>query len=368
MVRTGTGEEGDVVTRNGPRLREAVDRALELGETGIAVAAYAHGRLLCAGWGGTADPAHAVHGHEGAGIIEEVGSAVTGLVVGQRVAVTCRRPCMRCAACARGLYTACATGMDDPAAPFSRNGRPVRSFARSSSPAEHVVIDELQAHPIGDDLDMAGAALVGCAVSTGVGMVRNLARLKPGQSVAVFGIGGIGINSIQAARLGGAGRIVAVDINPAKEDLARRFGADAFVAVDPKADAAETAEHLLRAIGRHVDVVVEATGQPTMIRAGLSILEIGGTPAQAGIPTRVPDASFGITDLMMRHLSIRGALNGATNPFTDPQVLVQAAQRGDLELASQVTHRFPLEEYDAAFEALKGGSALRVVIEVGSAD
>ncbi|MFB7328456.1 zinc-binding dehydrogenase [Streptomyces sp. NPDC056190] len=313
------------------------------------------------------DPRPTVRGHEAAGIVEEVGSAVTGLEVGQRVAVTCQRPCMRCAACARGLYTACPTGMDDPAAPFSRGGRPVRSFARSSSLAEHIVVDELQAHPIGDDLGMAGAALIGCAVSTGVGMVRNLAQLKPGQSVAVFGVGGIGINSIQAARLGGAGRVIAADINPAKEDLARRFGADAFVAVDPQAGAAETAEHILSAIGCHVDVVVEATGQPTMIRAGLSILEIGGTLAQVGIPTRVTDGTFGITDLMMRHLSIRGALNGATNPFTDPQVLVQAAQRGDLELASQVTHRFPLEEYDAAFDALKSGAALRVVVEVGSA-
>lgn len=310
------------------------------------------------------DPRPTVRGHEAAGIIKEVGAEVTGLAVGQRVAVTCQRPCMSCAACEQGLYTACPTGMDDPEAPFRRGGREVRSFARSSSLAEQIVVDELQVHPIDDGTSLAGAALLGCAVSTGAGMARNVAGLRPGQSVAVFGVGGIGINSIQAARSIGASRIVAVDVNPGKEGLARDFGATDFVRVDPGASAEETAALFLEGAGGPVDAVIEATGFPGMIATGLRVLAIGGTLAQVGIPAHGGEASFDVTDLMMRHLTIRGALNGATDPFTDPAEFVAAAERGDLELDEQITHRFPLERYEEAFAALKSGEALRVVVDV----
>lgn len=139
--------------------------------------------------------------------------------------------------------------MEHPEAPFTHRGRPVRSYARSSSLAQETVVDELQVHPIADEVGLEGAALIGCAVSTGFGMVRNVAKLQPGQCVAVIGVGGIGINSIQAARLAGARKIVAIDINSAKDDPARKFGADDFLAVPPGAAPDQTAELAIERAG-----------------------------------------------------------------------------------------------------------------------
>lgn len=113
-----------------------------------------------------------------------------------------------------------------------------------------------------------------------------------------------------------------------------------------------------------MDAVIEGTGHPDMISAAIRMLDQGGTRAQVDMPASTASASFGINDLMMRHISIVGALNGATNPFVDPQALVQAAGRGDINLADQVTHRFPLEQYEEAFATRKSGDALRVVVDM----
>ncbi|QSZ55584.1 alcohol dehydrogenase catalytic domain-containing protein [Paenarthrobacter ureafaciens] len=173
-----------------------------------------------------------VLGHEAAGVIEAVGSAVDGLEIGQMVAVTCPVPCNNCDACSRGLYTACASSFGFGEAPFSRDGLPILALARVSSLAEFITVDQFQVHPVAS-LSAPAAALVGCAVSTGYGMTRNVVELKTGETIMVFGVGGIGINSIQTARLIGARRIIAVDINEEKEAVARKFGADEFIAIKP---------------------------------------------------------------------------------------------------------------------------------------
>jgi Zn-dependent alcohol dehydrogenase len=308
-------------------------------------------------------PDPAVLGHEAAGVVQAVGSEVTSVAVGQQVAVTCQRPCLRCGDCARGRYSACLTSMDDPTPPFSWRGRPVRSIARSSSLATEIVVDELQVHPIAS-IGPAAAALVGCAVSTGYGTVRNVAKVAAGESVAVIGVGGIGINSVQTARLLGARHIVAVDVNPAKADLAKQFGADLFVHVEPGMSAEQMAARLQEQIRGPVDAVIECTGQSSVIAASLAVLDRGGRLALVGIPTRTPTAEFDVMDVMSRHITISGALNGACDPFTDMQNIVQLVEQGRLDLESQVSHRFPLSEVDAAIDALRGGDVLRVVVDV----
>lgn len=308
-------------------------------------------------------PHPAVMGHEAAGVVRAVGSEVTGVVVGQQVAITCQRPCLRCAACARGLYSACTTSMDDPHPPFIWRGEPVRSIARSSSLASEIVVDELQVHPL-SAVGPAAAALIGCAVSTGYGMVRNVARLQTGESVAVVGVGGIGINSIQTAKLLNAKQVVAIDVNPEKAALAAKFGADVFLCVDPSSTAEQIADHLLKQMGGPVDVVVEGTGQPGMITASLAVLNKGGRLALVGIPTGSTQAEFNVMDVMARHITIAGALNGACSPFIDMQDIVRLVEQGCFDLESQVTHRFPLSQYQEAIAALRGGKTLRVVIDV----
>ena len=309
------------------------------------------------------DPTPVVMGHEAAGIVESIGSEVTSVSVGDHVAVTCQRPCLRCENCARKRYSACLSSMADAIPPFTWRDQPVRSSARSSSLASEIVVDEMQAHPI-SAVEPAAAALIGCAVSTGYGMVRNVAKLQAGESVAVIGVGGIGINSIQTARQLGARRVVAVDINPEKAELAHQFGADVFVQVDPSASAEEMAQQLLIEMDGPVDAVVEGTGQATAIEASLAVLARGGRLALVGIPTSALSAGFDVMDMMMRHLTIAGALNGGCDPFVDMQNIVELVEQGRFDLTSQVSHRFPLSRIDEAFDALRGGHVLRVVVDV----
>lgn len=309
------------------------------------------------------DPSPAVMGHEAAGVVTEVGADVVGLKLGDRVAVTCQRPCLRCADCARHRYSACLTSMSDPSDPFSWRGESVRSVARSSSLASEIVVDQLQAHRI-DNVSPGAAALVGCAVSTGFGMVQNVARLQAGESVVVIGVGGIGINSIQTARLLGARRVVAVDVNESKADLARQFGADSFVAAKPGEAPAEMSERLLAEIGGPVDAVIEGTGRAEVIEGALGLLARGGRLALVGIPTEVVPGHFDVMDLMARHITISGALNGACDPFVDMPNIVQLVEQGRLDLESQVSHRFPLERFEDAIAALQTGDTLRVVVDV----
>lgn len=196
--------------------------------------------------------------------------------------------------------------------------------------------------------------------------MKHVAALAGGESVAVLGVGGVGINSIQAARLLGARRIVAVDVNPAKDETSRRFGADEFVVVCPGQPVEEMAPKLLAASGGAVDAVVETTGHPDMMSLSLEVLARGGRLALVGIPSEAAwsQASFDVREVMARHVSIVGAWNGACDPFVDLPEVVRLAERGDLELAMQVSHRFPIHRVAEAFETMQSGNALRVVIDM----
>lgn len=309
------------------------------------------------------DPRPAVMGHEAAGIIQAMGPEVAGLSTGQLVAVSCQRPCRRCSACARGRYSACASAFSQGEAPFTWRGQPVRSTARVSSLATEITVDALQVHPV-TGLEPAAAALIGCAVSTGYGTVRNVARLATGESAAVIGVGGIGLNSIQTARLIGASRIVAVDVNPGKAAIARRFGADRFVRVQPGASAQQLASQLREEAGGPVDAVIECTGSTAVIAAAPSLLSPGGRLALVGIPSGAAGVEFDVTAMMLSHITVAGALNGACDPFVDIPAIVQLAGQGRLDLAGQVSHRWPLHQAADAIGALQAGDVLRVVVEM----
>src|SRR5512139_2070095 len=175
-------------------------------------------------------PPPAVLGHEGAGVVEEVGTAVTRVKVGDHVALTTINNCGTCAACSAGRPTMCRSTFGKVSKPFSRKTasggtETLFAFANTSVFTERVVVKQVQAVPIPADVPLASAALIGCGVLTGVGAVLNRAKVQIGESVVVIGVGGIGLNAIQGARIARASRIVAVDTNPAKEAVARQFGA-----------------------------------------------------------------------------------------------------------------------------------------------
>src|SRR4051794_10956120 len=174
-------------------------------------------------------PTPVVMGHEGAGVVEEVGSAVQKVAVGDHVVLTTLGNCGQCDACDRGQPTHCRETFGKLPRPFTVAGEKAFQFANAGVFSEHTVVSETQAVVIDKSVPLEVACLIGCAVVTGTGAVLNRAKVQPGQTVVVIGAGGIGQSVIQAARLAAAGRIVVVDANPAKEAVARLFGATDFV-------------------------------------------------------------------------------------------------------------------------------------------
>ena len=206
------------------------------------------------------------------------------------------------------------------------------------------------------------AALVGCAVSTGYGVVANVVPVRGGDTVVVFGVGGIGVNAIQTARLLDAARVVAVDVNPEKADAARHFGADEVV-IAPHTTTSEELVALVRAVaGAPVDAAIECSGASTAIAAALAVTGPGGTTALVGIPPPGAAASIDVNALL-RNRRVVGSLNGTVDVPRDFPVIVDRARRGDLDLTAQVSRVWPLAEIDDAIAAVRAGHVVRAVLD-----
>ncbi|HEY1734921.1 MAG TPA: alcohol dehydrogenase catalytic domain-containing protein, partial [Acidimicrobiales bacterium] len=174
-------------------------------------------------------PPPVVLGHEGAGVVEAVGAEVRSVKVGDHVVVATLANCGACRACSTGHPTQCRRSLGNIDTPFTFKGQPAYNFAAASVFAESTVVQEVQAVKIPKDVPLTSACLIACGVLTGVGAVLNRARVRPGETAAVFGVGGVGLNVIQGLRIAGATRIIAVDTVAAKEPLGRQFGATDFV-------------------------------------------------------------------------------------------------------------------------------------------
>jgi len=185
-----------------------------------------------------------VLGHEGAGIVEAVGPGVTSVEPGDHVVVTTLASCGRCRACTTGHPTWCIRSLGNVSTPFEYAGEPASNFAATSVFVERTVVTEIQTVKISRDVPFTSACLIGCGVLTGVGAVLNRAKVQPGDTAAVFGVGGVGLNVIQGLRLSNASRIIAVDTVADKEQLARQFGATHFVDAS-KTDAAKEIRSLV---------------------------------------------------------------------------------------------------------------------------
>jgi S-(hydroxymethyl)glutathione dehydrogenase / alcohol dehydrogenase len=191
--------------------------------------------------------------------------------------------------------------------------------------------------------------------------VRNVAQVAPGDAVVVFGVGGIGVNVIQTARLGGAARILAVDINPAKAEVAVRFGAHDTLIAGPADSGDALAERVRARMGVPVDVAVECSGARSAVAAAIGCTAWGGTTALVGIPPAGTRASFAVDDLL-RNRRIVGSLNGSVDLHRDFAAIVALVHQGDLDLGGQVTQEWPLGEIDAAIAAVRAGSVVRAVL------
>ena len=311
-------------------------------------------------------PMPIITGHEGAGVVEAVGPGVTSVQEGDHVTLTWAPICGDCFYCQRGKANLCAAYrpasasglLDDGTARIHWKGEPVYILAGLGSFAEYVVVREASCVPIGRDIPLDIAALVGCAVATGVGAAMYTASVSAGESVAVFGAGGIGLNIIHGAQLCGAHPIIAVDTSEAKTALARQFGATQALPSD------ETTVKQIQALtgGRGVDRAFEAVGIPALQERAFAATRPGGTLTLVGTTpdgsrTNLPGAVITRTEKI-----IRGCSYGSVNPQRDIPLLLDLYRAGKLKLEELITRRYRLEQINEAYADLLSGELARGII------
>ncbi|MFJ2392764.1 Zn-dependent alcohol dehydrogenase [Streptomyces sp. NPDC087843] len=297
-------------------------------------------------------PVPVVLGHEGAGVVESVGAGVTHVRPGDHVALSTLANCGACAECDRGRPTMCRKAIGMPRQPFARGGRPLHQFASNSAFAERTVVKAVQAVRIPKDIPLPSAALIGCGVVTGVGAVLNRARVGHGESVLVIGTGGVGLNVIQGARIAGALRIVAVDSNPAKEEVARRFGATHFLT---------STEAVGEILPTGADHAFECVGRVELIRRAIDLLDRHGQAVLLGVPSATAEASF-LVSAMYLDKSILGCRYGSSRPQRDIALYADLYREGRLLLDELVTRTYPVEDFGKAAQDAHEGRVARAVL------
>ena len=302
-------------------------------------------------------PTPVVLGHEGAGVVEQVGSSVRTVSAGDHVVLTTLGNCGACPHCERGRPTMCRSTFGRRPQPFTWRGAPAYSFANASVFSERTVVKANQCVPIPQDVPLASAALIGCGVLTGIGAALHRAKVEIGSTVAVIGVGGIGLNVIQGARLAGALRIVAVDTNPRKEALARAFGATDFV--DPSGrDTVGAVRELLPA---GVDYSFECVGHTALVRAAVDMLDWGGTCVLLGVPPATAEASFLVSGMYLDK-AILGCRYGSSQPQRDVPLYVDLYRAGRLKLDELVTRSYAIDDIKTAVHDMEAGELARGVL------
>jgi Zn-dependent alcohol dehydrogenase len=312
----------------------------------------------------------AVLGHEGAGVVEAVGERVSRVRPGEHVALSWTPSCGTCAECARDLPWLCSTawpamatgGLMDGTTRLSRNGDAVYHYSFLSTFAEACVVPERSCIQIPEDVPFEIAALVGCAITTGVGAVWRTARVRAGDRVAVIGCGGVGLSALIAAVAAGADPVIAVDVAPQKLDVARSFGASEAILWQGTPEA--TAEALHDASGGGVDVAIEATGRPEAMLAAYLGTRPRGAAVLIGIPRADAVLSLPAVTIPRSERRVLGSIYGSSKPERDFPVTLALYRSGRLPLDRLVSHRLPLDEVERGFELMRSGDALRVVLHL----
>ncbi|MCU1589380.1 MAG: alcohol dehydrogenase [Frankiales bacterium] len=351
-----------VLTESGAPLRVA---DIELPEAGpgqvrvrIAATGVCHSDLSLAR-GTLRQPVPAVLGHESAGTVVSVGAGVTSTAPGDRVVLCWAPPCGACWFCGEGEPWLCERSSDAAAAPYAKyDGQELYPGLSTAGFAEETVVSERAVLAVPDGVPLEQAALVGCAVMTGVGAVLNTARVRAGQSVLVVGLGGVGLSVVQGARLAGARTIVAVDRSPDKLALAQSMGAtDVLEAGD------DLAKQVRGLTGRRgADHAFDCVGLADTIRTSWSATRRGGTTTIVGIGGKEQQVTFTALELFHFARTLQGCVYGSTDPFTDiPKILGYAAE-GRLDLGALISATIGLDGIDGAFADMEKGVGARAVV------
>ncbi|MUL81605.1 MULTISPECIES: Zn-dependent alcohol dehydrogenase [unclassified Mycolicibacterium] len=317
-------------------------------------------------------PAPVVLGHEGSGVVSAVGSGVDDLEPGDHVVLSWVPGCGECRACQAGRPAQCslvasvvAPGgtLYDGTTRLSNEHGTIHHYLGVSSFAEEVVVPRSGAIKVRKDAPLEDIAIVGCAIATGVGAVRNTAGVQPGSTVAVIGCGGVGLACVQGARLAGASRIVAVDVVAEKLSLARKLGATDVVDASTSDDVvAALREVVADGDDAGYDYVFDAIGKIVTTEQAIAALGLGGAAVIVGLPPQGERASFEPLALAEADQRILGSNYGSAVPERDIPALVDEVMAGNLDLASMISGRRPLAEAAAALDDLAAGHALRQLL------
>lgn len=348
------------------RVEEVALEAPRQGEVLVRMAAsgVCHSCLHAADGSWKGVPLPIVLGDEGAGVVEALGPGVTELTVGDHVILSWAPTCGRCHYCVIGRPNLCERRqpgrgvLPDGTTRMSLGGSPVYHYGHVATYASRTVVHESCAIRIDPAMPLDRAALIGCSVMTGVGAVINTAAVPPGASVAVFGVGGVGLNVIQGGAMVAAHPIIAVDLLASKLDLARAVGATHAIDASKEHPAAA-----IRAItGRGADFTFVAVGATRPIIQAVDALAPGGTCVLIGVPETGATIPLDVRPLVTGERVIRGSSYGSARTREDLPRLVSLYQAGKLRIDEMITHRYALEDANEAFRALAAGELGRGVI------
>jgi Zn-dependent alcohol dehydrogenase len=301
-------------------------------------------------------------GHEAAGEVLETGAGVTGFAAGDRVALAFVPVCGQCVPCLDGRPALCEPGAAANAAGTllggeRRWGDGIHHHLGVSAFADHIVVSAASAVRVPEDLPFDVAALFGCAVLTGVGAVVNAARPRVGESVAVFGLGGVGLSAVLGAVVAGAGTIVAVDVVPEKLELARSLGAT--VALSAGEDVVDAVRE---ATGGGADHAVETVGSAAVLAQAYAATHRGGQTVTVGLPHPEQMLSIQAVSLVAEERVLRGSYLGSCVPARDIPRFVDLHRAGRLPVERLLTHRIALDDVNAGFDRLASGEGVRQVV------
>lgn len=310
-----------------------------------------------------------VLGHEGAGIVREVGAGVTSVAVGDHVIPLYTPECRQCRSCLSQKTNLCtairATQgkglMPDGTTRFSYKGQPIFHYMGCSTFSNFTVLPEIAVAKIRDDAPFDTSCYVGCGVTTGVGAVVNTAKVEPGDSVVVFGLGGIGLNVIQGAKLAGARAIIGVDINPDREEWGRRFGMTAFLnSTGMGRD--DIVQRVVAMTDGGADYTFDCTGNTEVMRTALEACHRGwGTSIVIGVAEAGKEIATRPFQLVTGR-NWRGTAFGGARGRTDTSKIVDWYMEGKIEIDPMITHRLTLEEINKGFDLMHAGESIRSVV------
>ncbi len=310
----------------------------------------------------------AVLGHEGAGVVREVGPGVRSVEPGDHVIPLYTPECRECDYCLNPKTNLCqairATQgrglMPDGTSRFSRKGRPVLHYMGTSTFSNFTVLPEIAVARIRRDASFQSVCYVGCGVTTGIGAVIHTAKVEPGSRVVVFGLGGIGLNVVQGARLVGARQIVGVDLNPERRALAESFGMTDFV--DPREVPGDLVAHLVELTGGGADYSFECIGNVATMRQALECCHKGwGESVIIGVAGAGQEISTRPFQLVTGRVW-RGTAFGGARGRTDVPRIVDGYMEGRIRIDELITHQLPLERINEAFELMHAGRSIRTVV------